>query len=63
MAGSVLAADSTGWSKLPSLPDKEGFAAMFAGLSVDHGGEILLAAGGANFPDKKPWEGDRKSVV
>lgn len=55
-AASVLAADSTGWSKLPSLPDKEGFASMFAGVS----GGALLAAGGANFPDKKPWEGGKK---
>ena len=29
---------------------------MFAGVS---GGE-LIAAGGANFPDKKPWEGGKK---
>lgn len=56
IAGSALAADSRGWTKLSSLPDKEGFAAMFAGVS----GGALLAAGGANFPDKKPWEGGRK---
>lgn len=53
---SALAADSTGWSKLPSLPDKEGFASMFAGVS----GGAMLAAGGANFPDKRPWEGGKK---
>lgn len=53
---STAAADLTGWSKLPSLPDKEGFASMFAGVS----GGALLAAGGANFPDKKPWEGGKK---
>ena len=29
---------------------------MFAGVS----GGALLAAGGANFPDKKPWEGGKK---
>lgn len=55
-ACSALAADSGGWAKLPSLPDKEGFASMFAGVS----GGVLLAAGGANFPDKKPWEGGKK---
>lgn len=55
-AASASSADSTGWSKLPSLPDKEGFASMFAGVS----GGVLLAAGGANFPDKKPWEGGKK---
>ncbi len=52
----ALAADSTGWSQLRSLPDKEGFASMFAGVS----GGALLAGGGANFPDKKPWEGGKK---
>lgn len=44
------------WTQLPSLPDKEGFAAPFAGVS--HGS--LLVAGGANFPEKKPWEGGVK---
>jgi N-acetylneuraminic acid mutarotase len=44
------------WSKLPSLPDREGFAGAFAGT---HGG-ALIVAGGANFPDKKPWEGGTK---
>jgi len=55
-ACSVSAADVANWSKLPSLPDKEGFASMFAGVS----GGALLAAGGANFPDKRPWEGGKK---
>lgn len=55
-ASFISAAELTGWSKLPSLPDKEGFASMFAGVS----GGALLAAGGANFPDKKPWEGGKK---
>lgn len=44
------------WTKLPALPDREGFAGPFAGVS--HG--ALLVAGGANFPDKKPWEGGKK---
>ena len=52
----TLAAGAPGWTRLPSLPDKEGFASMFAGVS----GGALLAAGGANFPDKKPWEGGKK---
>jgi N-acetylneuraminate epimerase len=41
---------------LPDLPDKEGFAGVFAGVS--HG--ALIVAGGANFPDRKPWEGGTK---
>ncbi len=44
------------WKQLPSLPDKEGFAGPFAGVSND----ALLVAGGANFPDKKPWDGGKK---
>lgn len=44
------------WSQLPSLPDKEGFAGCFAGVSDGY----LLVAGGANFPDKKPWENGKK---
>jgi N-acetylneuraminic acid mutarotase len=44
------------WSPLPSLPDKEGFAAMYAGVS----GDALVVAGGANFPGKRPWEGGTK---
>jgi N-acetylneuraminic acid mutarotase len=45
------------WARLAPLPDREGFAGMFAGVS--HG--VLIAAGGANFAEKKPWEGGTKS--
>ncbi len=44
------------WNELPPLPDDEGFAGMFAGIS--HG--TLIAAGGANFPEKPPWDGGAK---
>lgn len=44
------------WKRLPSLPDKEGVAGPFAGVSNG----VILVAGGANFPDKKPWEGGKK---
>lgn len=44
------------WELLPALPDKEGFAGAFTGVS----GGALLVAGGANFPGKKPWEGGTK---
>lgn len=44
------------WRQLPPLPDTEGFAGMYAGVS--HG--ALVVAGGANFPGKKPWEGGTK---
>ena len=42
--------------QLPSLPDKEGFAGMLGGVSK---GE-LFCMGGANFPEKRPWEGGKK---
>lgn len=53
---SFMHAQTLEWSQLPPLPDREGFAAMFAGVSDD----ALLLAGGANFPDKRPWEGGTK---
>ncbi len=44
------------WEELPALPDREGFAGSYAGVS----GGALLVAGGANFPAKRPWEGGTK---
>jgi N-acetylneuraminic acid mutarotase len=55
----VLAVSSTfagEWKQLPSLPDTEGFAGSFLGVSNG----ALLVAGGTNFPGKKPWEGGTK---
>jgi N-acetylneuraminic acid mutarotase len=50
------AATESSWTRLPSLPDPNGFAGAFAGVSDT----TLLFAGGANFPDKKPWQGGTK---
>ncbi len=44
------------WERLPPIPNAHGVAGPFAGTS----GGALLVAGGANFPDKKPWEGGTK---
>lgn len=44
------------WENLPPIPDKIGFAGMYAGISNN----ALLCMGGANFPDKMPWEGGVK---
>ena len=44
------------WRLLPAIPDREGFAAPFAGTS----GGALVVAGGANFPNQRPWEGGTK---
>lgn len=48
--------DKLEWRTLPQLPDREGFASGFAGVASGR----LLFAGGANFPDQRPWEGGRK---
>jgi N-acetylneuraminic acid mutarotase len=44
------------WARLPDIPDAEGFAGGFAGTS----GGAVIVAGGANFPQGRPWEGGRK---
>ncbi len=56
LASASLSALAGEWKQLPPLPDAEGFAGSFAGVSNG----ALLVAGGANFPDKKPWEGGAK---
>ena len=52
----LLVLQQSEWEKLAPLPDKEGFASPFAGVIAGK----LVVAGGANFPDKKPWEGGMK---
>lgn len=44
------------WRPMPAIPDREGFAGMFAGRC----GDALVLAGGANFPGARPWEGGVK---
>lgn len=44
------------WSQLAPLPETQGVAGAFAGVS----GGAMLVAGGANFPEKPPWEGGKK---
>ena len=44
------------WTPLPALPDPIGFAGSFAGVV----GERLIVGGGANFPDRPPWEDGTK---
>lgn len=51
---------STATSHAP-LPDAVGRAGMAAGAVVDSEDKpVILAVGGANFPDKLPWEGGKK---
>lgn len=52
---------SVEWEKLATLPNADGSASLgFAGAinGVHH--DALMVAGGANFPDKMPWEGGEK---
>ncbi len=44
------------WKRLADLPDAEGFAGSYAGVSNG----ALIVAGGANFPEKPLWEGGSK---
>ncbi|MDB6073872.1 MAG: Kelch repeat-containing protein [Verrucomicrobiaceae bacterium] len=53
LAASIAPAD---WQHLPDIPDQLGLAGAFAGV-VDG---ALVMAGGANFPDKMPWDGGIK---
>jgi len=46
------------WSLAQSLPDPDGFAGSYAGVSNG----MLLVAGGSNFPNnKRPWDGGAKA--
>ena len=55
----LLAPEQKGWQSMPSIPDPIGFAGMAAGAP----GEVLIAAGGARFPGKPPWEGGAKEYA
>jgi N-acetylneuraminate epimerase len=55
-AQSPKAAASLKWTELNPLPDPVGFAGPFVGVA----GDALIVAGGANFPEKAPWEGGTK---
>lgn len=57
MPFAALAQDNLDWAQFPPLPEPLGVAAPFAGVS----GGALIVAGGANFPDKMPWEGGAKA--
>lgn len=49
------------WQKAGQLPDAQGKANPgVAGAFVGVDNEVLIVAGGANFPDKVPWAGGKK---
>jgi solute:Na+ symporter, SSS family len=51
------------WDELPPLPPSAGKSKQpgVAGPFVGVHGDVLIVAGGANFPDKMPWEGGAKA--
>ncbi len=57
-----MARDIFQWSKLPALPPvagqkkQPGLAGPFVGVHND----VLIVAGGANFPDAPPWQDGKK---
>ena len=55
----VLNAASLEFSQLPALPDREGFAGAFAGVT----GGSLIVAGGANFPGQETVGGRKEGLV
>ncbi|WP_438479737.1 hypothetical protein [Oleiharenicola lentus] len=56
MPDNVASSTSPQWRQLPPYSQPLGVAGILAG---QHGG-VLIAAGGANFPGKPPWEGGKK---
>ena len=48
------------WDRLPDLPDREGFAGVYSGIVKEGSEEFLVVAGGANFPEGRPWEDGKK---
>jgi SSS family solute:Na+ symporter len=51
------------FSNLPNLPPNSGYETQkgLAGLYSGIDDNVLIVAGGANFPDKLPWEGGKKT--
>ena len=60
IAGQACAGDAFAWERLADLPDARGVAGAFAGVCGGEDGGRLVVAGGANFPDRPPWDGGAK---
>jgi N-acetylneuraminic acid mutarotase len=56
LAVAAESAAAPAWTARPAYPLAPGMAGISAGA---HGG-VLIAAGGANFPERMPWDGGRK---
>jgi N-acetylneuraminate epimerase len=56
VASGSASAVNLAWTQQPTYPLTPGMAGIIAGA---HEG-VLIAAGGANFPEKMPWDGGKK---
>ena len=53
--------DSVKWEKIATLPNADGSPSLgYAGAINGVHEDALIVAGGANFPEKMPWEGGKK---
>ncbi|NBS32988.1 MAG: sodium:solute symporter [Planctomycetia bacterium] len=60
-ATATTRAETFTWSLLAELPDHHGVAGCYAGVcDTTTGADLLVVAGGANFPMQPPWEGGTK---
>jgi len=61
-AGGSAQVGSVAWDELPPLPPSAGQARQpgVAGPFAGAHGEVLIVAGGANFPERMPWDGGAK---
>ena len=60
LSANALAADEKlQWSELPSLPNELGVAGPFVGVHTTLEHDVLLVAGGANFPNPV-WDSDKR---
>jgi N-acetylneuraminate epimerase len=51
----------TNWKNVGEFPATKGISSLgLAGQSAGVFGNIMVVAGGTNFPDKMPWEGGKK---
>lgn len=58
--GGLSALGALNWERFPDLPDREGFAGVFSGVVSEGDEDFLVVAGGANFPDGRPWDDGKK---
>ncbi|MCT4602975.1 MAG: sodium/solute symporter [Marinifilum sp.] len=59
--GATISAQQIEWQKINELPAINGYQHPgLAGCFAGHHNDVLIIAGGANFPNARPWEGGEK---